>query len=157
MSTTFRPETKKELKCLIDKLIEERGLNADLNDIDTSLITDMNHLFAYSEFNGDISKWDTSNVIKMAAMFAESKFNGDISGWDVSNVKDMYCMFAYSEFNRDLSKWNVCRENTIVGGDIVSRACYLVEMFKCCPLEGNEPEWYKRNVKDNRIKGIWKI
>ena len=59
----YYPETTDELKELIKELIEERGLNADLNDIDTSEITDMSGIFRRSAFTGDISKWDVSNVI----------------------------------------------------------------------------------------------
>jgi len=103
----YHPETRDELKDFIKKLIEERGPNADLNDIDTSEITDMSGLFQDSEFNGDISKWDVSNVTDMKSMFENSEFNGNISGWDVSNVEDMNKMFKDSKFNKDISKWNV--------------------------------------------------
>ena len=92
----YHPKDKDELEELIDKLIEERGYNANLNDIDTSEITDMSRLFYNSEFNGDISNWDVSNVESMRYMFTYSKFtgeNGDISKWDVSNVKNMNHMF----------------------------------------------------------------
>ena len=61
----YHPKTRDELKELVDKLIKERGYNADLNDIDTSEITDMNYMFYKSNFNGDISKWDVSNVEDM--------------------------------------------------------------------------------------------
>ena len=61
----YHPHTKNELQNLIDKLIKERGLEADLNDIDTSAITDMFNVFYKSQFNGDISKWDVSNVTYM--------------------------------------------------------------------------------------------
>ena len=64
-----KPKDKKELESLIDKLIKQRGLDADLNDIDTSEITDMSELFYKSEFNGDISRWDVSNVEDMKDMF----------------------------------------------------------------------------------------
>ena len=104
----FFPETKEELKDLVDRLIKERGLNADLNDIDTSKITDMSMLFWRSDFNGNISKWNVSNVKYMGWMFCGSKFNGDISIWCVSKL-------AGTE-----------------------------EMFEDSPLEGNEPEWYRR-------------
>ena len=72
----YHPETKDELKELIEQLIKERGDNADLNDIDTSEITDMSSLFSFSHFNGDISGWDVSNVKDMSHMFSSSyKFN----------------------------------------------------------------------------------
>lgn len=43
----YYPGTKAELRSLIMDLIEERGLEADLNDIDTSMITDMSRLFYF--------------------------------------------------------------------------------------------------------------
>lgn len=106
-SYDFRPSNKKELKELIDRLIEERGPNCDLNDIDVSRITDMSELFRESNFRGDISKWDVSNVKDMSKMFLASYFNGDISGWNVGSVKYMSEMFRLSSFNGDISKWNV--------------------------------------------------
>ena len=38
----YHPKDKDELEELIDKLINERGNDADLNDIDTSEINNMN-------------------------------------------------------------------------------------------------------------------
>lgn len=66
----YRPETYEELDDLIVKLIDERGNDADLNDIDTSKITTMESIFRnYQDFNGDISEWDVSNVKYMSGMF----------------------------------------------------------------------------------------
>ena len=42
----YHPKTRDELKELLDKLIEERVDNANLNDIDTSEITIMDNMFA---------------------------------------------------------------------------------------------------------------
>ena len=130
----YHPKTKDELKQLVYKLIEERGYNADLNDIDTSEITDMTTLFYNSKFNGDISSWNVSNVKYMMYMFHNSKFtgeNGDISNWDVSNVKDMMYMFCDSKFNGDISNWDV------------SNVVDMSYMFNGNPLEKNPPKWYK--------------
>ena len=44
-SYNYHPKTRDELKELIKKLIKERGNKADLNDIDTSEIKDMEELF----------------------------------------------------------------------------------------------------------------
>ena len=101
----YHPKTNDELKKLIKKLIKERGENADLNDIDTSEITNMSYMFYNSKFNGDISKWDVSNVEDMPYMFYDSKFNGDISKWNTSNVKDMNNMFDDSPLKKNPPKW----------------------------------------------------
>ena len=133
-SYNYHPKTKDELKQLVYKLIKERGDDADLNDIDTSKITDMTTLFNNSKFNGDISSWNVSNVKYMMYMFHNSKFtgeNGDISNWDVSNVKDMMYMFCDSKFNGDISDWNV------------SNVVDMSYMFNGNPLEKNPPKWYK--------------
>ena len=104
----YHPKTKEELKLLINNLIKERGNEADLNDIDTSEITDMSYMFTYSKFNGDISNWDVSKVKNMGYMFWDSSFtgkNGDISNWDVSNVKNMSYMFNCSPLEKNPPKW----------------------------------------------------
>ena len=101
----YQPKTCKELTELVKKLVNERGNDADLNDIDTSKITDMNYIFYNSKFNGDISNWDVSNVKDMHGMFSKSYFNGDISNWDVSNVKDMRSMFYKSPLEKNPPKW----------------------------------------------------
>ena len=54
--------SRNELKELIDQILTERGLRADLNDIDVSRISNMDYLFESSLFDGDISRWDVSNV-----------------------------------------------------------------------------------------------
>ena len=104
----YQPKTRDELKELIKKLIKERGNEADLNDIDTSEITDMNFMFYDSSFNGDISEWNVSNVKDMSAMFWDSSFtgkNGDISEWDISKVKNMWHIFYNSPLEKNPPKW----------------------------------------------------
>ena len=130
----YHPKDKDELKELVDQLIEKRGNEANLNDIDTSEITDMFKLFCRSNFNGDISEWNVSNVEDMDYMFYNSEFtskNGDISNWNVSKVEDMSSMFSYSEFNGDISNWDVSNVKDMGG------------MFLGSPLQKNPPKWYK--------------
>ena len=112
----YHPKDKSELKKIVKQLIDERGDEADLNDIDTSEITNMTNLFSNSKFNGDISKWNVSNVKCMDYMFAYANFDGDISNWDVSNVNNMSHMFYNSKFtgrNGDISNWDVSNVNNM--------------------------------------------
>ena len=127
----YHPKDRDELMALVERLLEERGEEADLNDIDTSEITNMSGLFLYEVFTGDISKWDVSNVQDMSNMFESSIFNGDISNWDVSNVTNMKGMFLESQFNGDISKWDVSNVKDMSG------------MFEDSPLEDNPPKWTK--------------
>ncbi len=75
----------------------------------TSLVENMEVMFAASQFNQDISGWNVSNVTNMNIMFqSTSVFNQDISGWDVSKVIYMRTMFGSTgAFNQDISSWNV--------------------------------------------------
>ena len=127
----YHPKTKDELKDIIKQKIESEGNECDLNDIDTSNITDMSSLFEDSEFNGNISNWNVSNVTNMDSMFRLSRFNGDISNWDVSNVTTMEGMFMRSNFNSDISNWDV------------SHVKFKSYIFYNCPIE----EKYKPKFK----------
>ena len=131
MPYNYHPKTKDELRKIIKQKIESEGNECDLNDIDTSNITDMSNLFAYSHFNGDISRWNVSNVTTMEYMFFCSEFDGDISKWDVSNVIDMKYIFEFSIFNKDISNWDV------------SNVKFKLGMFHNCPIE----EKYKPKFK----------
>jgi len=134
---TCQPDDRYELKDIIIDRIKNEGPNCDLNDIDTSKIIDMSHLFdiygnnIFKDFNGDISQWDVSNVEYMGFIFYGcSKFNCDISMWDVHNVKNMKYMFRGCEqFKQDLSKWDV------------SNVEYMHNAFKNCPTT---PSWYDK-------------
>ena len=77
----YHPTTRDELLELVNKLIEERGNDTDLNDIDTSEITDMSYMFRYSEFNVDISNWDVSNVKDMSFMFTNTPLEKNPPKW----------------------------------------------------------------------------
>ena len=108
-----QPQTKDELVNEIRTRLDRGQYN--LNDIDTSKITDMSNLFyTFKEYDLsklDVSKWNTSNVRTMIFMFDEcSNFNCDLSEWDTSNVDNMAYMFENCfKFNCDLSKWDVSK------------------------------------------------
>ena len=179
MSYKYRPKTKEELvKAIKREIYEVQGTKdnpnwqADLNCIDTSLITDMSFLFAphnpeydvngygLEKFNGNISEWNVNNVTNMSWMFYKLKFNRDISKWNVSNVKNMAGMFAHSKFNRDISKWNVSNvenmlamfSNSEFNYDIsnwdVSNVKNMNWMFKNSQFNGNISNWNVSNVEN---------
>ena len=57
----YHPKTKNELIDCIKEQLDKQGSAADLNIIDVSKITDMNHLFINLDIrNIDISEWDVS-------------------------------------------------------------------------------------------------
>ena len=120
---TCKPANKDELQHIITERINKYGYGCDLNDIDVSLITDMESLFEDSYFYGDISKWDVSHVTNMANMFTNTSFNGDISSWDVSNITIMVKMFKDSVFNQNISNWDV------------SNVVNYEHIFDGCPIE----------------------
>lgn len=132
------PVNVKELKLLVEKHIEEYGLDCSLNHIDVSRVTKFNGLFKGSRFNGSISKWDVSNAESMVEMFSNSAFNGDISNWRVSKVKDMRKMFYKSDFNGDIGGWNV------------SNVSYMDSMFEDSPFNGDISHWYTWMLESTR-------
>lgn len=159
----YSPKNKGDLVAAIRAEIKAQGSRADLNCIDTSLITNMYGLFSqFKTFEGDIRGWNVSNVTDMSYMFSGSQFNGDIGEWDVSNVKDMSYMFYENyRFDRDISRWNVGNvtnmvhmfSNTYFRGDIsgwnVDRAEYFFPMFKWSKIpEENKPRRFQLGLRD---------
>ncbi len=121
--------TNERIKEIVRSQIAQRGLEANLNNVDVSQVTDMSSLFKGLDFNGDISQWDVSKVTDMNYMFYNSPFNGDISQWDVSQVTNMGGMFNSTPFNGDVSKWNV------------SKVTNMEQMFYNSQFNGNISQW----------------
>ena len=161
----YFPEDFDELRSLLEQLLEERGKDADLNDIDVSKITTFyngDNYFGLFEgldpHNIKIDLWNVSNVINMFSTFDGCKnFNSDLSKWDVSKVKNMAFMFKYCEnFNSDLSNWNVskveymrwmfndCKNfNCDLSKWDVSNVKNMFDMFGRCNSLTKIPNWYK--------------
>ena len=138
-----KPESKEQLQSIIKDELERQGPDADLNFIDTSLITDMSMLFWWIKIgNIKIDQWDVSNVTNMRGMFKLcSNFNADLSGWDTSNVKDMSIMFfKCSTFEGNgLENWDV------------SNVKHMSRMFENCEnLNVDLSKWgtLATNVRD---------
>jgi|688.fasta_scaffold405107_2 surface protein len=80
-----------------------------LNNIVTTLMTNMDDMFVSSPFNLPINSWDTSNVTTMFRMFGHTNnFNKNIGSWDTSKVTKMGEMFFNARaFDQDISNWNI--------------------------------------------------
>ena len=157
-----QPRTKDELQYEINIRLNRGQTN--LNDIDTSKITDMSNLFNNLDRNIDVSLWDVSNVTDMRCMFYEcSYFNSDLSRWDVSKVREMAGMFCdCTDFNSDLSKWDVSNVtnmnnmfyscyhfNCNLSGWDVSKVENMSNMFDSCTrFNCDLSKWDVRNVRD---------
>ena len=102
----LRPTSKKELKELIRRRMNEQGPRCDLNDIDVSNVKYMCYMFTNSKFNKDISKWDVSNVRDMDSMFERSSFKKNIRKWDTSRVESMKDIFKGSPLANNKPKWH---------------------------------------------------
>ena len=156
----YHPQNYNELKSLLKQLLEERGKDADLNDIDVSNIPDMTRLFEHLDpHNIDISFWDVSNVrdmrnmffccenftgkglenwnvdavINMKGMFFNCfKFNANLSNWHVDAVKDMENLFCWCEnfTGKGLENWHV---------DAVENMRYM--FYNCSKFNANLSNW----------------
>lgn len=84
----------------------------DLENIDTSNVTDMSYMFAFCQRvqSIDVSRFDTSNVTNMSSMFSNCKNVQSlaVSNWNTSKVTTMDGMFLHCEglTALDLSNFN---------------------------------------------------
>ena len=87
----------------------------NLNWLDISNVTMLNHLFNVGIFNRqyifwDVSDWDTSHVTSMVSTFRGCKNICDLSKWDTSKVTSMANMFdGCTTFNSNISNWDVSK------------------------------------------------
>ena len=139
-SLCVRPTSREQLRSIIKDELERQGPDADLNFIDTSLITDMSYLLeGLFIANIKIDEWDTSNVEDMSGMFEDCyNFTGTGLGkWDVSNVYNMSHMFegAISFVGTGIEKWDT------------SNVVHMSWMFCGATLyNGNLSTWNTKNV-----------
>ena len=179
----YQPKDVQELRTLLKELINKRGKDADLNDIDVSQIKSMNYMYdpqtkglfkMLDPHNIDISEWDVSNVEDMSFMFAGCEnFNCDLSRWNVSKVKYMTRTFLKcTKFTAtDLHNWDIrnvekingmfCRCKSFDGKEVENwniangKLKSLARMFMGCEnLNCNLSKWDVSNIED--MHGIFK-
>lgn len=172
----YFPKTPTELQELLKKRFTDEGYELNLNDIDTSEITNMAGMFSFllvkdcNKVKIDVSEWDVSNVTDMTGLFHNlSSFNCDLSKWNVSKVKSMQKMFwACSEFEGNgLKNWNVSNVNNVNSmfmycgkfNEDVSNWKINIKVpknvrgaFYETPIENNPPEWYNRAMEGKRSR-----
>ena len=142
----YHPNNFDELRSLLEKLIEERGQDANLNDIDVSKITSFGDYIKngkyrdyYGVFYGldphniKIDRWDVSNVENMDFTFDNCiNFNCDLSNWNVRNVNRMKYMFngCMSFTGQGLENWKPIK------------CKFMILMFEGSGVK-KYPDWYK--------------
>ena len=162
----IKPADRKELQDILEERIS-KDPNADLNDIDVSNVTDMNHLFLRGSSGWfrrldphdiDISDWDVSKVEDMGSMFYDCpNFTGrGLENWNVSNVKDMRDMFyKCKKLKCDISNWDI------------SENCIIKDMFSAIKNRQNiklpdclydpKKNTHKSNGEELMWFKVWKI
>ena len=144
----YQPKDFNELKSLLKQLLEKRGKDADLNDIDVSKITsfydNINKRGLFEKLdphNINISQWDVSNVENMNSMFDGCKnFTGQgLKKWNVSNVEDMGFMFdGCTNFEGNgLENWKLIKCENM--------HCMF---YKCINFNHNLGSWNVSNIED---------
>ena len=103
----MKPATTEELRRVVKNWKKLAKVGIVLNDIDTSLITDMSRMFWCStEFNQPLNNWNTENVINMSNMFYKARnFNQPLNNWNTENVTDMSSMFLIADHLTNL--WTI--------------------------------------------------
>ena len=140
------PKNKGDLATIIYKRVKE-SKNPNLNDIDTSSVSDFSKLFNGLDIESvNISAWDMSNATTLNGMFSgcsNLKDVGDLSNWDISNVEDMGNLFFKCPKLKsvDLSKWRPEKLKNITG-----------MFFNCTSLTsvGDLNNWDVSSLKEKR-------
>lgn len=138
---SYSPKTRDELQQIVDSEIARQGNSANLNNIDTSAITDMSGIFdGKANFNGDISSWNVSNVNNMNSMFkGAAAFTGNLDSWQVESsavdLQDIFTSSGISKENGNLPSWYTQPSNPVVSEVQISSSIAKVsgEMSKAFP------------------------
>ena len=139
--------------------------NINLENLDTSQVTDMSGMFSYcsSLTNLDLSSFSTSQVTDMSSMFSgcDLLIDLNLSSFDTRQVTDMSFMFAYSDSltNLNLSSFNTSQvtdmssmfagcnslTNLNLSSFNTSQVTNMSDMFLHCSLLTEIPEGLLEN------------
>lgn len=155
-------QVKADITYFGDEVLQYCGIVIDLNNIDTSNVTELNNTFIgypetiwnYKVKLVDVNRWDISNVTSMIDTFKGIKFtNFYIKDWDTSSVITMKGTFQdigiYDEesencagFCPDISKWDT------------SNVINITNLFKDSAYVPNILAWDISSVRyiDNAFK-----
>ena len=114
----------------------------EIENLDTSKVTNMDSMFCYTIFNSnsdslDLSSWDVSNVKDMSYMFQCCSIKYlDLSNWNTQSLTTMYGIFYYCKNLEylDVSGWDT------------SNIKSALRMFNGCTSLTNiifGPNWFK--------------
>ena len=121
----FFPKSAIELNNLVEKLLNERGPDADLNDINVSNVPDFNYspedkikydleldfgIFSNLDpHNIKIDKWDVRHITDMSNMFFNCyNLDCNLNNWKTTNLENIsYMFYECKRFDSNLSNWDV--------------------------------------------------
>ena len=143
----WQPANKDDLQNAVDEWCEGIQHYGDIQNWDTSLITNMEYLFEDKHnFNDNIQNWNVEEVTSMEGMFYNARaFNQPLDGWNVINVQNMAGMFKNaSSFNQNLDSWD----------PDVNDVLAIKAMFDGSAMEDDLPDWYQSIIEDDRINNL---
>lgn len=140
---TTHPKSQEQLFKIVAKRIKENPREPQLNDIDTSHINSMRHLFnreymkKYYNIDTskiekiDISNWDTSMVKNMEGMFYKCENLSELilGDFDTSRVDDISYMFYDCECLRSIDLRN-CKFHNVKRMPGMFAHCYSLRELK---------------------------
>lgn len=83
------------------------AFNQNISGWDTTNVTDMSYMFAFSGFNQPVNNWNIANVTNLSFMFTSTQFDQELYSWNVFNVTNLESMFqGNTVFNQNIGTWS---------------------------------------------------
>ena len=110
LGNNFNTNKAIDMTSMFENIGIDRFININLDNFNTSLVTNMKNMFRYASFKFlNLSNFVTSNVVNMEGMFTGSKIISiDLSSFDTSKVTNMGNMFSncYNLISLDISNFD---------------------------------------------------